>query len=72
MVDMNGLLPSLETVFHYLGSLTTPPCTEGVEWFIIAEPMTMSKEQIAHFQKIHPGNNRPVQLQNERLIDALN
>ena len=44
-----------------LGSLTTPPCTEGVEWYILDTPITMSISQIDRFRSLYHGNNRPVQ-----------
>ena len=70
-LEMTKLIPGYGTVYHYQGSLTTPPCTEGVEWFILAQPMTMSKDQIAYFRRIHPGNNRPLQDHVEK-VDVLN
>ena len=55
-------------VFHYQGSLTTPPCSEGVQWYIRQEPTEMSAEQIAEFQNIYMGNNRPVQPLGDRKL----
>ncbi|HWO97578.1 MAG TPA: carbonic anhydrase family protein [Bacillus sp. (in: firmicutes)] len=67
-VDLQALLPSNQTSFHYNGSLTTPPCTEEVKWIVFEQPIEMSKEQIQAFQQIFPDNHRPVQLLNEREI----
>ncbi len=53
-------------VYYYEGSLTTPPCTEGVRWFIRKTPAELSKEQIAAFTAVYEGNNRPVQPRNGR------
>lgn len=67
-IDLKKLLPQNETFFYYNGSLTTPPCTEGVQWMIFEEPIEMSKEQIEAFQQIFPDNHRPVQPLNEREV----
>jgi carbonic anhydrase len=67
-VDLQALLPADQTSFHYNGSLTTPPCSEGVKWIVFEQPMEMSKEQIQAFQQIFPDNHRPVQPLNEREI----
>ena len=48
-------------VYHYEGSLTTPPCSEGVKWYIRKTPTQLSKEQIAAFTAVYDHNNRPVQ-----------
>ena len=53
-------------VFHYEGSLTTPPCSEGVKWFILRTPTVLSKAQIAAFSAVYEGNNRPLQPLNDR------
>ena len=49
-----------------MGSFTTPPCTEGVKWFILSTPVELSSEQIDAFRAIYDGNNRPVQPLNDR------
>lgn len=48
-------------VYRYAGSLTTPPCAEGVRWHLLAEPVELSAEQIARFQQAMGMNSRPVQ-----------
>ena len=53
-------------VFHYEGSLTTPPCSEGVKWFVLRTPTVVSKAQIAAFTAAYEGNNRPLQPLNDR------
>lgn len=66
-------LPKVNEAYHYLGSLTTPPCSEKVEWLVFKNYITAGKNQIAAISaKIGP-NNRPVQSMNERTmrIDAL-
>ncbi len=54
--------------FHYVGSLTTPPCSENVQWFLLKNPAQASKEQIAAFRKYYVDNERPVQELNDRVI----
>jgi carbonic anhydrase len=71
-VDLQALLPSNQTSFHYNGSLTTPPCAEEVRWIVFDEPIEMSKEQIQAYQEIFPENQRPVQPLNEREIFGVN
>ena len=58
--------------YRYNGSLTTPPCSEGVKWIVLTTPVEMSESQIAAFKAIIHGNNRPVQPLNGRelLLDA--
>lgn len=67
-INLEALLPEVDTFFHYDGSLTTPPCTEDVKWVVFEQPIEMSKEQIEAFQQIFPANHRPVQPLNEREI----
>lgn len=65
------LLPDTKRTYRYDGSLTTPPCSEGVKWLVMATPIEMSQSQIAAFRAIFEGNNRPVQPLNGRelLVD---
>jgi carbonic anhydrase len=72
-ISVDDVLPQDRRAFHYLGSLTTPPCTEGVHWFVLREPIEMSAEQIAQFREALAGsccsqNNRPTQELNDRRI----
>jgi carbonic anhydrase len=60
-MDLELHLPSTERAFHYVGSLTTPPCSEQVEWLVLQDRITASKEQIAAFATLIGPNNRPVQ-----------
>lgn len=71
-VDADGLLPDGHLTFRYDGSLTTPPCSEGVRWMVMTEPVTWSAEQLAAFTDLYDGSNRPVQPLNDRveLVDA--
>ncbi len=67
-IDVQALLPSEHTLFYYNGSLTTPPCTEGVKWVVLEKSIQMSRKQIQAFQQIFPNNQRPVQPLNKRNI----
>jgi carbonic anhydrase len=68
-VEETNLLPPTRDYFSYGGSLTTPPCSEGVKWIVLKTPIEASAEQIAIFQKrVGPNTNRPVQPHNARLI----
>lgn len=63
------LMPENRSYYRFSGSLTTPPCTEGVRWIILKTPVTASKEQIELFERAtHHHNNRPVQALNGRVI----
>jgi carbonic anhydrase len=62
------LLPAGKTHYHYNGSLTTPPCSEKVNWNVMADPVEISKEQIAQFQALYKNNARPVQPMHGRAL----
>lgn len=68
LIDMNELLPKDQRYYQFIGSLTTPPCTEGVLWMVLKQPAQVSKEQIRLFQQLYPNNARPVQAVNARPI----
>ncbi len=72
VLNAADLLPSTKHTYRYEGSLTTPPCSEGVKWFVLTTPIEMSHSQIAAFKAILYGNNRPVQPLNGRklLVDT--
>lgn len=67
-MDLKALLPEQQQYYTYMGSLTTPPCSEGVLWMVMKQPATMSREQIAIFSKLYPMNARPIQSASGRLI----
>jgi carbonic anhydrase len=67
-VDVDDLLPAVRTTYRYDGSLTTPPCSEGVQWFVLTTPIELSPEQIAAFRQALARNSRPVQPLNGRVI----
>ncbi len=64
-----GLLPANRSYYRYSGSLTTPPCSEGVLWLVMKEPLSVSSEQIQAFERaLGFANNRPVQPANARAL----
>ncbi|HIE5389102.1 TPA: carbonic anhydrase [Enterobacter cancerogenus] len=68
-LDLNKLLPKDKTYWRFSGSLTTPPCSEGVTWVVLKHPLTVSVEQLAKFtHTMHHDNNRPVQSLHGRLV----
>jgi len=67
-VQVQDLLPDEHGYFTYVGSLTTPPCSEGVSWFVLNSHATLSPQQVAAFAKIYPKNARPIQPTNGREI----
>ncbi len=66
--DASALIPTDKDYYRFNGSLTTPPCSEGVRWLVIQEPQTISAGQIEKFAKAMGANNRPVQPLNARMI----
>ena len=67
-IDLARLLPEKRDYYTYMGSLTTPPCTENVLWMVFKNPIPVSPEQIGIFARLYPNNARPVQPTNDRLI----
>jgi len=65
-INAADLLPAEALYFTYTGSLTTPPCSQGVRWLVLTEPIELSAAQIEAFAAIFEGNARPVQPLNER------
>lgn len=68
MINVNQLLPEEKTYFTYMGSLTTPPCSENVLWFVMKNPILVSEEQVKNFGRIYPMNARPLQPKGDRLV----
>ncbi|MBI5562285.1 MAG: carbonic anhydrase family protein [Deltaproteobacteria bacterium] len=60
-INAEDLLPKDRAYYRYAGSLTTPPCSEGVTWLVLKEPIEMSKAQVDAFRSVIDGNARPVQ-----------
>lgn len=67
-IDARQLLPRMRGYYTYMGSLTTPPCTEGVQWIVMRTPVQLSRTQITTFSRLYKMNARPVQAANGRLI----
>jgi carbonic anhydrase len=69
-VNPGGLLPADRAYWTYTGSLTVPPCTEGVQWFVLEQEMSLSRDQLRTFTAIFPMNSRPLQDPHGRRIEA--
>ena len=68
-INPNALLPGgSRSYYRYEGSLTTPPCSETVEWLLLADPIQVADADIARFAKLFPMNARPVQKANRRFV----
>ncbi|MDR1311303.1 MAG: carbonic anhydrase family protein [Burkholderiaceae bacterium] len=67
-IDPSRLLPASHAYYAYTGSLTTPPCSEDVQWFVLKRATELSPAQIAAFRQFYPANARPVQPLNGRWI----
>jgi len=69
--DLNSMMPTDKSYYRFKGSLTTPPCTEDVKWFVLKTPLSVSKAEIdAIYKELGHANNRPVQATNKREIDG--
>lgn len=71
-LDLAQLLPEDRRYYTYMGSLTTPPCSEGVLWMVFKQPVTIAPEQLAIFSRLYPMNARPIQPASNRLIKESN
>jgi len=67
-LNVSDLLPPDHSYYTFAGSLTTPPCTEGVTWYVLRNPVELSAEEITTFAKWYPDNARPIQPTNGREI----
>ncbi len=67
-INVANLLPAKRGYYHFEGSLTTPPCSEGVSWYVLSMPVEASAAQIKTFQKLYKHNARPVQPLNDRAV----
>ena len=68
-VNPASLLPRDLAYYSYVGSITAPPCTEGVAWVVLKAPLTISEEQINAFAQLYPHDVRPLQPLNGRVVD---
>ena len=67
-IDVAQLLPEDRRYYTYMGSLTTPPCSEGVLWMVMKQPVALSPSQIGIFARLYPMNARPIQKVSGRMI----
>jgi carbonic anhydrase len=71
-INVADLLPTNRKYYTFTGSLTTPPCSEDVTWFVLRTPSPVSSAQVARFGKAYAMNARPVQPLNGREVRASN
>ena len=69
-LELNLHMPKDNSAYHYTGSLTTPPCSENVQWLVLRDMISLSKDQIDAFASRIGPNNRPTQPLNDRVVDA--
>ncbi|AYH45348.1 surface-adhesin E family protein [Azoarcus sp. DN11] len=67
-IDPASLLPATAGHYLFMGSLDEPPCTEGVLWAVMKEPLQLSSDQLAIFTRLYARNGRPIQPNNGRLV----
>nr|WP_219132811.1 carbonic anhydrase family protein [Janthinobacterium sp. UMAB-60] len=72
LLDPAEMLPARRDYYTYMGSLTSPPCSEGVLWLVMKQPVQASPAQMALFSRLYPLNARPVQAGNGRIIKESN
>jgi carbonic anhydrase len=72
VIDLKDALPQRREYYTYMGSLSTPPCSEGVLWLVMKQPMQASPAQMALFSRLYPLNARPIQPSNGRMIKESN
>jgi len=70
-INVADFLPAVKKYYHYDGSLTTPPCSENVSWFVLEDSVEISEDQIRYFQKFIDHNSRPVQKLNHRILTKI-
>ncbi|MBT1445869.1 carbonic anhydrase [Shewanella sp. JM162201] len=64
----NAFFPKSLDYYRFSGSLTTPPCSEGVRWVVLKDVQTLSADELKAFTKLYPNNARPVQPVNARIV----
>jgi carbonic anhydrase len=72
VINPMDALPEKREYFTYMGSMTEPPCTEGVLWLVFKQPRQASPAQMALFSRLYPLNARPVQSTAGRMIKESN
>ncbi len=68
-INVASLLPANKSYYAYAGSLTTPPCSEGVKWYVFTTPISISDRQVRQFEQIYQVDARPIQPINNRQIE---
>jgi carbonic anhydrase len=71
-IDVSQLLPEEKNYYTLEGSLTTPPCTEGVKWIVLKQTVSISAQQLAQYEEIYSHNARPLQPLNGRQVLSSN
>jgi carbonic anhydrase len=67
-IDISSVLPDDRSYYTFSGSLTTPPCTEDVIWFVLKHPVTISAAEIDQFSKLYRDDARPTQPLYDRVV----
>jgi len=67
-INAADLLPTENGYYTFSGSLTTPPCSENVTWFVLKRPVTVTKKEIKQFAKLYRHDARPTQPLNDRVV----
>jgi carbonic anhydrase len=67
-IDLSQILPSDRGYYTFPGSLTTPPCSEDVTWFVLKHPVTISAEEIKRFSELYRDDARPTQPLFDRVV----
>jgi carbonic anhydrase len=67
-IDLASALPHTQGYYNFAGSLTTPPCSEEVNWFVLKTPVEMSPSQLKQFHRLYKHNARPVQPLHDRVV----
>ena len=70
-IDVDAILPADKGYYTFQGSLTTPPCSEGVTWFVMKQSVTVSEEDIAKFGRLYRHDARPTQpVYNREILES--
>jgi carbonic anhydrase len=67
-INAANLLPANKSYYSYVGSLTTPPCSESVKWYVLESPISAAVSQLDRFKMFYPVDARPIQPINDREI----
>ena len=67
-IDASTLLPTDRSYYTFSGSLTTPPCTENVTWYVLKHPVTLSVKEISEYSKLYRDDARPTQPSYDRVV----